>query len=114
WLLDTYLLELATGKATNVTAVERVSNYNSGLFYWPNDPTKLGFTALIDGNSHPFRMDLDGRNKIDLTKGSREFTYGFNSSPDGKRVAYHKNYQIYIGAADGSSAVKVQTGQPFN
>jgi len=33
----------------------------------PDDPTKLGFTALIDGVSHPFRMDLDGRNKIDLT-----------------------------------------------
>ena len=114
WLYDVYLLDLATGKAANVTAVERVSFYNSGLFFWPNDPTKLGFTALIDGNSHPFRMDRDGRNKIDLTKGSREFSYGFNSSPDGKRVAYHKNYQVYISAADGSGAAKVQTGQPFN
>ena len=73
WLYDSYLVEIASGKAENVTAIERVSNYNSGLFFWPNDASKLGFTALIDGNSHPFRMDRDGRNKIDLTKASREF-----------------------------------------
>ena len=52
-----------------MTAVERVSYYNSGLFFWPGDPTKLGFPALIDGNSHPFRMDRDGKNKRDLTQG---------------------------------------------
>ena len=111
---DSYLVDLATGKATNVTAVERVSFYNSGLFFWPGDPTKLGFTALIDGNSHPFRMDRDGRNKVDLTKDSKEFAYGFSSSPDGKRIAYHKNYQVYLADADGSNAVHVKTGQPFN
>ncbi len=90
WLVDAFLVELATGRATNITAVERVSNYNGGLFYWPGDDTKLGFTALIDGNSHPFRMDRDGRNKTDLTKASKEFSYGFSSSRDGRRIAYHR------------------------
>src|SRR5262249_30986069 len=46
-LLDSYLLDLATNKSTNVTAVQRVSVYNYGVFFWPKDPTKLGFTALI-------------------------------------------------------------------
>ncbi len=32
WLLDSYLIEMTTGKVTNVTAVERVSDYNGGLF----------------------------------------------------------------------------------
>src|ERR1043166_3235923 len=73
YLYDSHLIDLASGKATNVTAIERVSNYNAGLFFWPNDSNKLGFTALIDGNSHPFRMDRDGRNKVDLTKASKEF-----------------------------------------
>jgi TolB protein len=114
WKLDSFLVDLATGKATNVTAVDRVSFYNGGLFYWPNEPTKLGFTALIDGNSHPFRMDLDGRNKTDLTKNSTEFTYGFSSSSDGKRIAYHKNYQVYVADADGSNAHRIETGNPFN
>src|SRR5262249_48815303 len=114
YLLDSYLVEIASGKAENVTATERVSFYNSGLFFWPNDPTKLGFTALIDGNSHPFRMDRDGRNKINLTKASKEFAYGFNSARDGKRVAYHKSYQVYLADADGSTARRVETGKPFN
>lgn len=113
-LLDSYFVDLATGQAQNITAVERVSFYNTGVFFWPNDPSKLGFTALIDGNSHPFRMDRDGRNKTDLTRGSKEFTYGFSTSRDGRRIAYHKNYQIFLADADGSNATQIQTGQPFN
>jgi Tol biopolymer transport system component len=114
WLYDSYLLDLKTAKATNLTAVERVSFHNASLFFWPGDPTKLGFQALIDGNSHPFRMDRDGKNKRDLTKDSKEFAYGFSASPDGKRIAYHKSYQVYLANADGSEAKRVETGQPFN
>src|SRR5207253_11458661 len=114
WRLDQYLVDLATGKLTNLTAVERVSEYNSGLFYWPNNPKKLGFQALIAGNSHPYSMDLDGRNKKNLTKESSEFAYGFSASPDGQRISYHKSYQVYLADADGSNAQRVQTGQPFN
>lgn len=114
WSLDSYLIDLATRRAQNVTAVDRVSFYNAGLFFWPNDASKLGFTALIDGNSHPFKMDRDGRNKIDLTAGSKEFAYGFSSSRDGTRIAYHKSYQVYLADADGANAVRVETGQPFN
>jgi Tol biopolymer transport system component len=114
WLYDSYLVTLSSGRAENVTSVERVSFYNSGLFFWPNDAGGLGFTALIDGNSHPFRMDRDGRNKADLTKASKEFSYGFNATPDGKRIAYHKGYQVFVADADGSNARRVETGQPFN
>src|SRR5262249_40162483 len=66
------------------------------------------------GNSHPFVMDRDGRNKRDLTEGSREFAYGFGASPDGWRIAYHKGYKVYVADADGSNAREVQTGHPFN
>ena len=113
WLVDSFLIDVATGKAENVTGVERVSFYNSGLFFWPNDPKKLGFTALIGGNSKPFRMDRDGRNKTDLTKNSNGFAYGFSSSPDGSRISYHENYQVYLADADGSNRIHVQTGHPF-
>ncbi len=114
WLSDMYLLDLATGKAANLTAVERVSFYNAGLFFWPGDKSKLGFQAMIDGNMHPFRMDRDGKNKRDLTRDSKEFTYGCSVSPDGKRIAYHKSYQLYVADADGSKALHVKTGHPFN
>ena len=114
WQLDSYLVDIATNENQNVTSVDRVSFYNGGLFFWPGDASKLGFTALIDGNSHPFRMDRDGRNKTDLTQGSQQFTYGFSSSRDGRRVSYHQDYQIYLADADGSNAIHIETGQPFN
>jgi TolB protein len=113
-LYDMNVVDLVTGKATNLTAVDRVSFYNSGLFFWPGDSKKLGFQALIDGNSHPFQMDLDGKNKRDLTKDSKEFAYGFSASPDGKRIAYHKSYQVYVADADGSNARRIETKLPFN
>ncbi len=113
WQYDTFLLDMRTGKTTNVTAVDRVSFYNTGVFFWPGDAKQLGFTALIDGISKPFKMDLDGRNKIDLTKESRGFAYGFSSSPDGRRISYHENYQVYLADADGSKRTHVQTGHPF-
>jgi TolB protein len=119
WLMDVYLVDVADEAATrseplNITAVDRVSFYNSGLFFWPGDPTRLGFQALIDGNSHPFSMDRDGRHKLDLTADSREFAYGFSASPNGRRIAYHKNYRIYVADADGSNATRIETHQPFN
>lgn len=114
WQLDSYLVDIETGTHQNITSVDRVSFYNGGLFFWPGDSSKLGFTALIDGNSHPFRMDRDGRNKTDLTQNSQQFTYGFSSSRDGRRIAYHKDYQIYLADADGSNAIQIMTGHPFN
>jgi Tol biopolymer transport system component len=114
WLYDSYLVYLSSGRAENITSVDRVSFYNSGLFFWPGDPARLGFTALVDGNSHPFRMDRDGRNKIDLTKASNEFAYGFNAARDGRRIAYHKSYQVFLANADGSDSRRVETGKPFN
>ena len=47
-----------------MTAVDRVSHYNGGLFFLP-DGRGLGFTPLIQGVSKPYVMDLDGRNKRD-------------------------------------------------
>jgi Tol biopolymer transport system component len=113
-LYDSCLVDLASDRATNVTAVDRVSFYNSGLFFWPRDPARLGFLAIIDGESRPFSMDLDGRQKQDLTRGAKGFAYGFSSSPDGSRIAYHQDYQVYLAEADGTQRVQAQTGLPFN
>ncbi|GMW02115.1 MAG: hypothetical protein AMXMBFR84_32510 [Candidatus Hydrogenedentota bacterium] len=113
WLFDIYFLDIEAGGLTNITEVERVSAYNGGVFFLP-DGKKLGFTALINGVSHPFIMDLDGKNKVDLNQGKDGFAYGFSASPDGGKVAYHKDYQIYIAEADGSNPRLVETGNPFN
>jgi TolB protein len=111
---DMYLLEMATDKLTNVTAIERVSDYNAGLWFWPNDPSKLGFNPIINGIAKPFIMDIDGRNKKDLSSGSEGFTYGYSASPNGKKISYHKDYQVYIADTDGSNIKHIETDNPFN
>jgi TolB protein len=115
YLYDSYLFELAGGKATNVTAVERVSNYNVALGFMPGDPTKLRFLALVGGVNRPFRMDLDGKNKRDIIKDSPNLVHGMSLSPDGKRGAYEDSgYQLYLADGDGSNAKHVKTGQRFH
>jgi Tol biopolymer transport system component len=124
WLLDSCLVEMATGKVSNLTAVDRVSHYNGGLFFMPEEETlgsaaqattnRLGFTPLINGVSKPFVMDLDGRNKQDLSSTNAGFTYGYSASPDGNLISYHENYQVYIARADGSEKRHINTGHPFD
>jgi len=124
WLLDSCLVNIATGKVSNLTAVDRVSHYNGGLFFMPEEKTlgsaaqattnRLGFTPLINGVSKPFVMDLDGRNKQDLSSTNAGFTYGYSASPDGNHISYHENYQVYIAKADGSEKRHINTGHPFD
>jgi TolB protein len=113
WLSDACLVELTTGKITNLTAVDRVSIYNTGLFYLP-DGTGFGFTPLIHGISKPYVMDRDGRNKRDVSGHGGGFAYGYTASPDGRRISYHENYQIYVANVDGSDKRPIETGNPFN
>jgi Tol biopolymer transport system component len=124
WLLDSCLVEIATGKVSNLTALDRVSHYNGGLFFMPEvkilgtaaqaTTNRLGFTPLINGVSKPFVMDLDGRNKQDLSSTNAGFTYGYSASPDGNLISYHENYQVYIARADGSEKRHINTGHPFD
>jgi hypothetical protein len=111
---DAYLLDLASGKVVNVTAVERVSHYNVGLTFWPGDATKLRFLALVDGKFRLFRMDCDGKNKRDLIKDSPNLVYGVSLSPDGKRSAYLVEYRLYLADGDGSNAKHLKTGNSFD
>lgn len=112
WQLDSNLVDLATGKAVNVTAVERVSHYNSASF--APDGKRLLMTSLINGVSKPFVMDLDGRNKRGVSGEGTGFTYGYSASPDSKLISYHENYQVYIAGADGSNRRHIETGNSFN
>lgn len=113
WSLDTCLVDMTTGKVDNVTAVDRVSHYNGGLFFLPSG-RGLGFTPLINGISKPFVMDVDGRNKRDVSGKDAGFAYGYSASPDGKLISYHENYQIYIASDDGSDKRHIKTGNPFD
>jgi Tol biopolymer transport system component len=113
WLVDACLVDFASDRTKNLTHSDRVSIYNSGLFFLPNQ-RGYGFTALINGVSKPFVMDLAGGNKRDVSGGGQGFSYGYSASPDGKYICYHEDYQIYISDLDGANKRKVETGKPFN
>ncbi|MFO0066050.1 MAG: TolB family protein, partial [Pirellulaceae bacterium] len=85
---------------------------NTGLFYLPNK-RGFGFTPLIDGISKPFVMDLDGRNKRDLSGDSNAFSYGYSISPDGQRISYHADYQVYIADSQGENRIRITDQFPF-
>ena len=107
WLLDGCLVDIDTGATRNVTAVERVSNYNAGVRPWPGDSARATFAPLINEIQHPFVMDSDGRNKKDLASGKEGFTYGCSVSPDGRHIAYNKSYLVYIADQDGANPRRV-------
>ena len=113
WMLDSFLVTMKGNESRNVTAVDRISHYNGGLFFLPDRRT-LGFTALMNGVSKPYLMDLDGRNKRDVSGDGSGFAYGYSAAPDGKRISYHENYQIFIANADGTNKHPIPTGNPFN
>jgi hypothetical protein len=93
--LSTSVLFLVVTAATSVadeaqdTLPQYLIGYNQGVSYWPGNPKKLLGDAMINGENHPVSMDLDGRNKQDLTGNSTAYTYGAQVAPDGKRIAYH-------------------------
>jgi Tol biopolymer transport system component len=113
---DGYLFDLATGKATNVTAVERVSHANEYPQFWPpGDETKLSFSAMIDSVSRPNVMDRDGKNKRELVRKTGNLVHGTSISPDGKRGAYEDpGYRLFLADGDGSNARQVETGLRFH
>lgn len=113
WLVDSCLVNVQSGNTRNLTARDRVSIYNTGLFFLPKG-NGFGFTALIGGISKPFVMDLDGSLKRDVSGGGQGFSYGYSASPDGNRISYHEDYQVYISDVDGSNKRKIETGNPFN
>lgn len=112
-LADSCLVDIATGATTNLTAIDRVSDYNTGLFFLP-DGSGYGFLATIDGNQRPYLMDRDGRSKRPAAKQGVGFAYGYSTTPDGKLISYHENYQVVVSAADGGDRRKIETGNPFN
>lgn len=113
WLVDSCLVSIDNRAIRNLTATDRVSIYNTGLFFLPNQQG-YGFTALIDGVSQPFRMDLDGSNKQNVSGDKSGFSYGYSASPDGSSITYHEDYQIYISNPDGTNKRRIETGNPFN
>jgi TolB protein len=53
------------------------------------DDERLLFSALINGENRLFASNLDGSDRIEITRAGEGFVYGIHLSPDHKRVSYH-------------------------
>jgi hypothetical protein len=111
WLVDIILLDMDSQKTTNLTAAGRVSFYNVGLGFRPQK--QFSFSAMIGGQLRPFVMDRSDKNKKPVSAGPG-FIYGVSPSPDGKRIAYHRDYRMYLADADGKNAKPVKDANPFH
>jgi Tol biopolymer transport system component len=61
-----------------------------------------------DGNAEIFVMDADGGNPVNLTNNpARDTAPAW--SPDGRRIAFARDFDIYVMDADGSNVVKLPT-----
>jgi Tol biopolymer transport system component len=80
------------------------------------------FRQTADGVLHDaYLLDLASGKATKRVKNNRErkaeslnLVYGLCVSPDGKRSAYTRDYQLYLADGEGASARHVQTGMSFN
>jgi TolB protein len=100
WLYDS-----VTGKREELAVRERLSNFLAPCVLMP-DEARMAVTAMMDGKTRLYTMDLDGRNARPVSAAG-ENVYGVSLSPDGVRFAYHADYRIVTIGANGSDRREV-------
>ena len=97
---DAWLLKAdpATGKTTVVEAVHDEAWVGelglTGLFWWP-DSLHVSFLSEQDGFAHLYKIGIDGKDKIQLTKGRFEVTSA-QLSRDGRAI-YFTSSEVHPG-----------------
>lgn len=92
---DIWVLDLRTGKATNLTKGEG-SNHHPAI---SPDGKKIAFVSDRDGGNEIYTMDIDGSNVKRITR-NRWLDQYPAWSPDGKKLVYtsHRHGDIFGGA----------------
>jgi Tol biopolymer transport system component len=100
-----YAINVATGKETALTSG---STYDTNPVWSPDGSTIL-FTSTRDGTSGIFSMHPDGTG---VAKAATLDVYADYAawSPDGKRIAFYGNGEIWVMNADGSGAHPLTNG----
>jgi len=102
--LDVYVLELESGRLTNVTPAW---DLRPGPPSFSHDGTHLYFEAEVGGGNHLFRARADGRGEVaQVTSGDRQLT-GFSFSEDFKTMAYAAGSgslptDVFVASTDGT------------
>lgn len=95
WLYDS-----VSGKREELGTRERLSNFVAPCLLMPGEE-RMAVTAMMDGKTRLYTMDLDGRNARAVSAAG-ENVYGVSLSPDGRSFAYHADYRIVTIGADGA------------
>ena len=103
----------------------RVSEDGGGSPAWSPDGTRIAFSAwqdddgecdyedpdgsgCRDGDSEIYTVDADGSNKTRVTDNARYVgDYAPDWSPDGTRLAFDRNGDIYVAAPDGADEARL-------
>ena len=99
-----YLLEVADGAVTDLTPY---ANAQQGR--WSPDGSKILFTRKRNGNADIYVMDADGSASVPLTTTPEQEALP-TWSPDGGRIAFSANGEIWVMNADGSGRVALGEG----
>ena len=100
-----WIYDIGSGSLTEICRRDRLSNFYAPCLLLPGED-RIAVTAIIDGKSRLYSMDLDGGNARPITKPD-EFVYGVSLSPDGSRFAFHANYRITVTRIDGSERIEI-------
>jgi dipeptidyl aminopeptidase/acylaminoacyl peptidase len=106
--VDVFTMPAEKGPLRNLTAAWDLI---PGEPSWNADGRALTFGAEIGGDSHLFRVGVDGAQVEQLTHGARRLG-GFSVSADGSRLAYagadpSHPFDVYSARADGSDERKL-------
>ncbi len=98
----------------NDTLTEVATRDRMAVFYTPQlilSEERLLVQVIREGVGQIFSMNLDGSDAREFTRAGEGLPYGFDLSPDGKRVAYHlaspTGYQIWTSDVDGGDRTLV-------
>jgi TolB protein len=98
-----WIHDLDSGSLTEVATKDRLA-----VFYTPQllvSDERMLVQVVRDSGGQVYSMNLDGSDAREFTRAGEGMPYGFNLSPDGRRVAYHlaspSGYQVWTSDVEG-------------
>lgn len=95
--------DLMSGALTEIAQKERIAPFYAPCALLPGEE-RLLVNIEMQGCGQLFSMNLDGTNAKRITA-PNEYVYGVSVSPDGKRIAFHADYQINVMSIEGTERV---------